>query len=266
MLKMNSSRIKAIIIEHFLLLRHFFGQIVDTFYWPIMDVIIWGFMMTYLGRLGARAEAAAAFLMGGLILWTIAWRSQQDITISFLYDVWNQNLTNLFTTPLNPMEFIMAVIILGMIKVSMTLLAMSGVAYLFYTYKIWHLGFAFLPFFVNLLLFGWWAGIFVTALIIYFGKQIESLGWGFIVLLNPLSCVYYPLTSLPSILQKIAWFLPTTHVFEGMRDVLAGAGFSIEHMIWAFGLNILYLVLSGLFFRLIFEKAREKGKLVKLEE
>lgn len=263
---MNSSRIKAIILEHFLLLRHYLGQLVDTFYWPVMDVIIWGFMVTYLGRLGGKTEAAAAFLMSALILWTIAWRSQQDITVSFLYDVWNQNLTNLFTTPLTPSEFIIAVIILGLIKISMTLLAMAAVAYLFYAYKIWLLGFAFLPFFVNLLLFGWWAGIFVTGLILYFGKQIQSLGWGFIVLLSPLSCVYYPLSSLPPFLQKVAWFLPTTHVFEGMRGVLAGLGFSWKHMLWAFGLNIIYLILSSLFFNFMFEKAREKGRLVKLEE
>jgi len=266
LLKMNSSRIKAIIIEHFLLLKNYLGQIVDTFYWPIMDVIIWGFMMTYLGRLGAKTEAAAAFLMGGLILWTIAWRSQQDITVSFLYDVWNQNLTNLFTTPLTALEFIIAVVLLGLIKTSVVLLVCGLAAYFFYAFNLSVLGFAFLPFFANLLLFGWWAGIFVTSLIIYFGRQIESFGWGFIVLLNPLSCVYYPLSSLPPFLQKIAWFLPTTHVFEGMRGVLAGQGLSNENMILAFGLNIFYLIFSSLVFNFLFEKAKERGKLVKLEE
>ena len=263
---MKFSRIKAIIVEHLLLLVHYLGLLIDTFYWPVMDIIIWGFMTIYLGRLGEKTEIVVSFFMSALILWTIAWRSQQDITVSFLFDVWNQNMTNLFTTPLTPTEFIIAVIILGVIKISMTLLAMTAIAYLFYNYQIWLLGFAFLPFFVNLLFFGWWVGIFVTALILYFGKQIQTLGWGFIVLLSPLSCVYYPLSSLPLILQKIALFLPTTHVFEGMRSVLVGADFSIEHILWAFGLNIIYLILSGLFFRFMFEKAREKGRLVKLEE
>ena len=85
-------------------------------------------------------------------------------------------------------------------------------------------------------------------------------------MLNPLSCVYYPLSSLPPFLQKIAWFLPTTHVFEGMRGVLAGQGLSNENMILAFGLNIFYLIFSSLVFNFLFEKAKERGKLVKLEE
>lgn len=263
---MSFSRIKAIILEHFLLLRHYFGQMIDTFYWPIMDIIIWGLMMTYLGNLGGKTETAVAFFMGALILWTITWRSQQDITVSFLYDVWSQNLINLFTTPLTATEFIVAVIILSFIKTLMVLGLMAIVAYLFYAYKIWLLGFAFLPFFANLLLFGWWVGIFVTGLILYFGRQIQSFAWGFLVLLSPLSCIYYPLGSLPPVLQKIAWFLPTAHVFEGMRAVLSGAGFPLGQMLWAFSLNLLYLILASLVFHWLFEKARETGRLVKLEE
>jgi len=263
---LNSSRIKAIIIEHFLLLRHYFGAMVDTFYWPIMDIIIWGLMVTYLGSFGARTEAAAGFLLGALILWTITWRAQQDVAVSFLHDVWNQNLINLFTTPLTATEFIIAVIILSAIKALMVLVLLAVMAYFLYAYKIWLLGFAFLPFFFNLLLFGWWVGILVIGLILYYGRQIQSFAWGFIALLSPVSCVYYPLSSLPLALQKIAWFLPTTHVFEGMRQVLGGAGFSKENLLWAFGLNIVYLVFSGFVFNFLFEKAKETGRMAKLEE
>ncbi len=263
---LSSSRIKAIILEHFLLLRHYFGQMVDTFYWPLMDIVIWGLMMTYLGRLGDQAEAGVAFFMGALILWTITWRSQQDITVSFLYDVWSQNLINLFTTPLTATEFILAVIILSFIKALIVIVLMAAVAYFLYAYKIWLLGFALLPFFANLLLFGWWAGILVTGIILYFGRQIQSFAWGFLVLLSPISCIYYPLASLPPFLQKVAWFLPTTHVFEGMRAVLSGSGLPLIHMFWAFGLNIVYLILASRVFHLMFEKARETGRLVKLEE
>ncbi len=36
-------------------------------------------------------------------------------------------------------------------------------------------------------------------------------------LLLPLTCVYYPVSILPGWLQAIAWILPPTYVFEGMR-------------------------------------------------
>lgn len=263
---MKFSRIRAIITEHFLLLIHYFGQMVDTFYWPMMDVIIWGFMMIYLGQLGEKTETVVAFLMSGLIMWTIAWRSQQDVAVSFLYDVWNKNLVNLFSTPLSPYEFLIGVVILGFIKILMTLLVAAGVAYLFYSFNLTVLGFAFLPFFANLLLFGWWLGIMVTALIIYFGQQIQSFAWGFIVLLHPLSCVYYPLSTLPEFLQPVAKVLPTTWIFEGMRMVLATGQLPGQFLLLAIGLNVVYLILSVFFFRFMFEKAREKGVLVKLGE
>src|ERR1022692_1269492 len=42
--------------------------------------------------------------------------------------------------------------------------------------------------------------------------------WSFAGLLMPLSCVLYPVSSLPSYLRPIALMLPTTHAFEGMRQ------------------------------------------------
>lgn len=263
---MKIIRIRAIIVEHLLLLFNQFGLLVDTFYWPIMDVIIWGFMMLYLNRLGETTEAVVAFLLGGLILWTIAWRSQQDVSVSFLHDVWNQNLVNLFTTPLTVWEFLMAVIILGMIKILLTLGAMTLVAFLVYQYNLTNLGFAFLPLFANLLLFGWWMGIGVTGLILFFGRQIQSFAWGFIVLIQPLSCVYYPLETLPGFLQPIAKALPTTWIFEGMREVLVKGSLPPDHLLMATILNLVYLVLSIFLFRYLFEKSRERGQLARLIE
>ena len=37
---------------------------------------------------------------------------------------------------------------------------------------------------------------------------------------QPLGCVYYPVATLPTWLQPVAWSLPPTYVFEGLRSVL----------------------------------------------
>jgi hypothetical protein len=49
-----------------------------------------------------------------------------------------------------------------------------------------------------------------------------------------------------------------------MRQVLRGDGLSSYYLGWAFGLNIVYLIAAGLFFRYMFGVAREKGLLAKL--
>lgn len=259
-------RVSAIVLEHLLRLRHSFEEIVDTFYWPVMDIIIWGFMTTYLARLGGTTAAVIAFLLGGLILWTIAWRSQQDISASFLWDVWSQNLTNLFATPLTYWEFLIGMMILGVIKIILAMTLVLMVALLVFSFNLFSLGIYFLPFFANLLVFGWTAGIIVTALILRFGRGIQNFAWGFIVLLNPLAAVYYPVSTLPVVLQYLAKILPPSYIFEGMRQVLKGGGLPLPYLLWASLLNLIYLIGALLFFSLMFEKAKELGKLVKLQE
>ena len=52
------------------------------------------------------------------------------------------------------------------------------------------------------------------------GLGAESLAWALIFLIQPLSGVYYPVTTLPAWLQPVAWCLPSAPIFEGMRAVL----------------------------------------------
>lgn len=259
------SRIFAVILEHLIRMRHSFEEIIDTFYWPVMDMIIWGFMTTYFSTSGSVSSTVISYLLGGLILWTVTWRSQQDISVSLLWDVWNQNLTNLFTTPLAPGEFLAGVVILAFIKIILTVLLLFPVALVFYSFNIFSLGFSLLPFLANLLLFGWTVGIFVTGLIIRYGRSIQNIAWSFIVLLNPVAAVYYPVDTLPLGLQYIAKVLPPSYIFEGMRIVLSGGALPLNYMVLSTLMNTIYLLASLGFFYLMFEKARESGRLTKLE-
>lgn len=262
---MSFLRIKGIIIQNLFHHRHSLEDLVDIFFWPTLDVIIWGFMTAYFASLRGPIVGAIAFLLGGLILWNIVWRAQQDISIAFLSNVWNRNLLNLFSTPLTPQEFIIATMILGLIKIIFTLLVVTALAFFLYSFNLFSLGFTLIPFFVNLIVFAWASGIVITGLIVRYGMRIQSFAWTLIALFQPVSAVFYPISILPSFLQKIAWFFPTAHVFEGMRQVLSKGGLPTEHLIWAFWLNLIYLIFSAGFFAIMFEKARKKGKLVKIE-
>lgn len=261
---MSFSRIKGIIIQNLFHLRHSLEDLIDTFFWPSIDVIIWGLMTTYFFQLQGPIAGVIAFLMGGLILWNIVWRAQQDVSFALLRNVWNRTILSLFSTPLAPREFIVATMILGLFKIILTLSLVSIIAYVLYSFNIFSLGFYFLPFFINLIAFAWAVGLCITGLIIRFGMRIQAFAWSLIILFHPISAVFYPLSILPPLLQKIALFLPTAHIFEGMREVLKTGTISAEHLIWAFFLNAVYLVFSAWFFAFMFEKARKKGRLVKI--
>jgi ABC-2 type transport system permease protein len=106
--------------------------------------------------------------------------------------------------------------------------------------------------------------MFTAALILRFGQAAEALVWGVPFLIQPLSAVFYPVAVLPAWLRPVALALPSTHVFEGMRAVLAGEGVRGGTLATAFALNAVYLAAGAFFFRWMLERVREKGYLGRL--
>ena len=86
----------------------------------------------------------------------------------------------------------------------------------------------------------------------------EELAWAIIFILLPFSCVYYPLESLPPIMQKISVIFPPAHIFESMRDIIINDLVRydlIKHIIL---LNIVYLIGSIFSFLKIISISRKK--------
>ena len=78
--------------------------------------------------------------------------------------------------------------------------------------------------------------------------------------------VYYPITTLPAWLQPIAWTLPPTSVFEGMRALLLDHVFRADLMLWAFALNLLWLAAGAAAFVILLRGARRAGSLISVGE
>ncbi len=84
--------------------------------------------------------------------------------------------------------------------------------------------------------------------------------------LAPISCVYYPVSILPDWLQPVAWALPSTHVFEGMRAVLFEHTFRTDYLLSAVALDLVYLALGAAIFFIAFRDARRRGALLQMGE
>ncbi|MBI1823915.1 MAG: ABC transporter permease, partial [Nitrospirae bacterium] len=119
---------------------------------------------------------------------------------------------------------------------------------------------------LNLILMGWAIGIMTTGAILRFGQEAEVLAWGLAFLFQPVSAVFYPVSVLPPFLQKIAWWIPASHTFEGMRAVVARGSVSFKELEIAFLLNGLYILMAILFFSWMLREVREKGLLLKSGE
>jgi len=84
--------------------------------------------------------------------------------------------------------------------------------------------------------------------------------------LMPLTCIYYPVTVLPPWLQVVAWALPPTYVFEGMRALVMEHVFRADLMAEAFALNVLYFAAAVLAFLALLKSARRVGSLLQTGE
>jgi ABC-2 type transport system permease protein len=237
----------------------------EIIYWPVMELLVWGYVSLYVARLRGGGAAAIAFFLGGLILWDIFYRAQQAISVSFLEDIWTRNLPNVFVTPVSTAEYLCATMVLGVMKVTVTGLLLSGLAVTLYAFNIFPYGLPLVPFVASLLLSAWGMGIITTALILRYGQGAEVLAWAVAFLFQPFSAVFYPITVLPAPLRPLAWALPTTHAFEGMRAVLAGQGLPWHHVVWATAENAVLLAGAAAVFAWVMRIARQLGLLLRTE-
>ncbi|GJL55444.1 MAG: ABC transporter [Nitrospirales bacterium] len=263
---MNVGRIGGLLSRHLYLYQRSVARLLEIFYWPFLDLVVWGFITIYLAKQGNELHGAVTFFLGALILWDVLFRAQQGIALSFLEEMWARNLMNLFASPLTVGEYLVATMVMSILKVTAVGSLMMLFALLVYSYDIFAIGMALIPFIFNLLLSGWIIGVLTTSIIMRFGQQAEVLAWGMVFLFQPISCVFYPMEVLPDILQHIAWLVPPSHVFEGMRQVLLSGEFPGAHLIWATGLNTIFLVGMVLWFYHTFNICKERGMLVRVGE
>jgi ABC-2 type transport system permease protein len=262
---MKPYRIKAVILRHAYEVYHNANHITYMVYWPIVNIVVWGFFTLYLRNGDRLKPGVISCLLGAVILWGLFNAFQRDIAVGFLEELWSRNLVSLFASPLSVTEYASGLLIVTFAKAMIGLVVESLIACLFYHYNIFPMLITLIPFILNLALFALTMGIVISGLIFRYTTRFQAMAWSFAGILMPLSCVFYPLNSLPSFLRPMASILPTTHSFEGMREAIESGGFSNTHFNYGLGLNIVYLLFALLFFRSMFEAARSRGLLVKME-
>ena len=259
-------RVAAMVLRYWYLLRSSWPRLLELMYWPAVQMLMWGFLQLYVSEnSGFFAKAGGAFI-GAVLLWDILFRGQLGFSISFLEEMWARNMGNLMMSPLRPGEFIAALMIMSVVRLAIGMVPVTILAMGFFGFNLYAFGFALAAFFMNLILTSWAVGIFVSGIVLRNGMGAESMAWTIMFLLLPLTCVYYPVAVLPGWLQALAWALPPTYVFEGMRALLIDHVFRADLMLWALGLNAIYFVAAIVAFLALLRSARAVGSLMQTGE
>lgn len=253
------NRVMAMVIRYWYSTTHSFDRLTDMFYWPAMDLFIWGLTGLYFAKINNNNPYFFNIVLAGLVFWTVIWRVQYEINVNLLQDIWDRTLLSIFVAPLTVYEWITSFIVFGAIKMTVSFAFSAILAFFLYGYNSFTYGPLTILFILNLMITGWAAGFLVAGFIIRFGQKIQTLAWTGVFLLAPFSALYYPVSSLPGWAQKVAYFVPSSQIMEGMREIIFTGKLSYDKLYISTGLNVIYLIIGVSFFIYMFKRTYKKG-------
>lgn len=217
---MSWQRVRAIVV------RHGRAQVRQPGYWylllvlPAVDSVLFGSIGVAYGD----GERPLELLLTGVLLFHLIWHLTLNASLGFLEEVWSRNLLNLLATPLQEREFLAGLTLVSLLRTAVGMGMIVLVAGGLYAVDPTAAGLVLVPGVLVLMVFGWAVSLSVVALVLRWGESAEVFSWGTILLLMPLSGVFYPTEALPGLLQPVALAIPMTRVFDAMRAGIAGDG------------------------------------------
>lgn len=261
------NRIYAMVLRYMYILFGSKMRIIELVYWPLIQMVLWAFISQYLmTNVTSGAMYIAGYLLAGVMLWDMLFRTQLGVSISVMEEFWSRNLGHLFVSPIRPWEWWASTMVVGLVRGLVGTGVAAVVAYALYHYNIIAIGPALALCMLNVILMGWWLGVLTSALLLKGGPGVEGFAWAFPFMLVPVAAVYYPVSILPDWLQTVAYALPASHAFEGMRHAVRTGSVDMAQFSIALGLNIFYMLVSLGVMTLVFNSCRKHGAFLKMGE
>ncbi len=260
---MSLQRIKTVLLHTWYHFTHSMETWVDVFWNTALTMIVFVFLASSFK--GGENQNQATFMILGMIYWNIIWIGQYGLAIGPLWEIWSRSFSSLFITPLTLDEFLVGQMISSIIK-SIAAFAMSAaIGYYFFHFSVFSVGWMLPIYYLELLLFGWAIGMMVVSLIFHIGTDVQSLSWSLVFLVQPFGAVFYPVGVLPPILQTIAFSMPSSYVFEAMRQQLTTGTINTPYVLIGGVLSLIYLVAGYTLLRLIYRRAKQSGSFARME-
>ena len=256
---MHPSRIAAILLRQFYLIRGSPPRLLPLFVWAGVDIVLWGFITRYLNTVTPARLNFVPLLLGAVLLWDFFTRVMQGVTTTFLEDVWSRNFLNLFATPLSISEYLSGLVISSIATSAIGLAVMLALATAIFGLSFFAYGLLILPFLLVLFLSGIALGVLACGVVLRYGPAAEWFVWPIPAVLSPFAAVFYPLSVLPRWMQYLSHALPPSYVFESMRRILAGGAASGIALLVGLGLALFYILLASWYFTRIYRHALRTG-------
>jgi ABC-2 type transport system permease protein len=257
MLKFHA--IFAITVRHIRLLKRDINLALATFYWPLLDVLVWGFLGAYIQTQATHMHNYTTIALLGILLWQTTGRGAIVLASTFVEELWSYNLLNLVSLPLSLNCWILGVILYNILTTTLTFFYCIGLIYILYGISALIFLKKFLLFAPPLFISGLALGFICLQIIAYCGKRAQELCFVFAWFFAPFSTAFYPREVLPHWAQMISDCLPMSHVFTGMRILMIDNGNPTPYIIKGYLMAIGYLCVAIIGFAWALHKSRKYG-------
>jgi ABC-2 type transport system permease protein len=244
-------------------LRYVFTRTPDRWFlvtvFPFIDVILFGSIGRSVAEGGGAAHSSAPYLLAGIMLNHFLFQTEVSLATGFLEEAWSRNVLNVMATPLREVEYLVALALFSLARLSGALVTVSLAALLFYSFGLAQLGPGVALVGLALVLCGWALGLAMIGLLLRFGQSAEIFIWATSFLVLALSGVFNPIHAIPGPLQPVAKALPTTYAFEAGRKLLDGQAMPWGDLGGAAGGGLVALVVAGWFVTRMLATFRSRG-------
>jgi len=240
------------------------GRLVDIFAWPVLELLMFGFLSSFISSVSPGFTQAVVVILGALIFWHFFGRTMTEIVTAFTDDIYSRNLNNILITPLSTFELIAGLVLSGLVKLSANLIVVLPLSWILYRLNIFAVGPISIVYVLILTAWGISLGLLTAAAHFFFGHRAGAFSWAIAGIIQPFSLVFYPRSILPAVAEKITYLIPASYVFEAFRFQLLTLTVDLTGLIISTCLTAVYLILSGIIFYFSFDYSRRSGLIAKI--
>ncbi len=250
----------TVTLRYLRVLKHDPNFVLGLLYWPILDILLMGFLGTWLQQSQVNQfNNYQTIIFLGLLLWQVVGRGANIICFTFAEEIWHSNIVNLFSLPLKTLEWMIGIVLFySIMSFITTIICLAAILFLF-DVSLWNLISSFLLFLPPIFFSGIWVGFTCLQICVSLGRRGMELAFVTIWFFAPFSGVYYPIEILPGWAQWISAFLPMSYVFRGMREYILYQQDPLPSILMATIMSIIYALCAMILFIYFFNRTKQKG-------
>lgn len=256
---MSVARVAAVVRRHSYGMLNSPTRLIVFAFWPLLDLLLWGLITTFLRQAGSELPIAASFFLGAILLWDLVFRTKNSVALCLLEENYSRNVVSVMASPITPGEYVGGAVVFGLVKAVVTFVVMSVLAWVLFAFGVLRLGPMLAVYASILIVFGIALALVVIGCVLRVGYAADELTWVLAAVLMPFAAVFYPVVALPGWAQALATFVPPAHVFELMRAELAGIEAEWGSLWGAIALDVVYLAAGFAFARSMFAAFLRRG-------